>query len=142
MMSNRRGQLFQNIVLGLLVFSMFTTGLFFALSTMAADHGITVNESLSEPFDTAEDIRQIGNDLGTSFEESEAQSTSNIVTFISTGVGGFKIIFTSFTLIQQVVFATSNELGVPAFIVTTVITTFLILMGFAIVGYLSGVGKV
>ena len=121
---------------------MFTTGLFFALSTMAADHGITVNESLSEPFDTAEDIRQIGNDLGTSFEESEAQSTSNIVTFISTGVGGFKIIFTSFTLIQQVVFATSNELGVPAFIVTTVITTFLILMGFAIVGYLSGVGKV
>ncbi len=123
---NKKAVSLLTISSAVIVFSFFMVSLWFVYADMAVQYGVPVNGSFSEPFDEVNETFAIANEVGQKFDESEAQSTNAIVTFISDGVASLKIMFKVVNIIPKLVSATSDVIGIPE-IATTMFLAIVVL---------------
>lgn len=132
-LKSRRGLSLLYFVVGLLLFGLFMSGMWYIYAAGAIAYNVQVNESFAEPFDKTLETKNLTSELAQNVQNTQATTTDSLITFISGGISSLKIIFNSVTIAASLYTVIQNWFGIPQFVVTTLVTIAMLAVLFAIV---------
>lgn len=123
----------QTLLITLLVVSLMVVGYLTFISNMASTYNKDFDNSTLSELDKDSEIRNITDDLSTSFQEQGLGDEDNIFAMAKVGYYASKMVYRSHTIVHSMLTTTAETLGVPPIIVTILIAILLIAITFTII---------